>query len=89
MSKLPYLLLVGGIVYTIISLVFRAQARRQGPVGDGRKKPAPAPLAPDDDPEFLWRLEQQHRRAERDAKHPDPGDDGSDQEHPGPRGTTS
>jgi hypothetical protein len=28
---------------------------------------APKPVAPDDDPEFLWRLEQERRRREREA----------------------
>lgn len=33
----------------------------------------PAPVAPDDDPEFLWRLESEHRRAaKRSAPTPPP-----------------
>ncbi len=36
-----------------------------GPSAAGRRRRA-APLAPDDDPEFLWRLEQQQRRQGKD-----------------------
>lgn len=55
----------------------RARAGAAGP----RRRPAPpagapgaapragGPVAPDDDPEFLWRLEQERRRAARDRRH--------------------
>ncbi len=35
---------------------------RPTPGGPNRRRPRPGPTAPDDDPEFLWRLEQQQRR---------------------------
>ncbi|QTE29145.1 hypothetical protein [Pengzhenrongella sicca] len=87
MRNLLALVVIGLIVYTIISLVLRS---RSGPAGaPGRSwrapKPPAGPVAPDDDPEFLWRLEQQQRRAEREAKGTD---DGSDSDQPGPLGTT-
>jgi hypothetical protein len=36
--------------------------------GPGPRRPSNGPVAPDDDPEFLWRLEQEKRRRERDAR---------------------
>ncbi|WP_024286868.1 PLD nuclease N-terminal domain-containing protein [Cellulomonas sp. KRMCY2] len=36
--------------------------RRPGPAGRTWPVRRPGPLAPDDDPDFLWRLEQQQRR---------------------------
>ncbi|MBB2922454.1 PLD nuclease N-terminal domain-containing protein [Cellulomonas cellasea] len=47
-------------------LVRRTPGRRPGP-GPGIRTVPQAPLAPDDDPEFLWRLEQERRRREREA----------------------
>ena len=55
-------------------LVARSQARARGagggsggsrprPTRPGPRKPS-GPVAPDDDPEFLWRLEQRQRRAD-------------------------
>ena len=63
---------------------------RDGGGGSGRRSPSPAPkLGPDDDPEFLWRLEQRQREARRNnAANPDPDDGGTDQDPAGPRGTT-
>ena len=46
----------------------RAPAGSRSPSWDRRR----GPLAPDDDPEFLWRLEQQQRRAAR-RNRPDGG----------------
>ncbi|MFC7878864.1 PLD nuclease N-terminal domain-containing protein [Isoptericola sp. NPDC057391] len=37
---------------------------RRGPSGPRRPS---GPVAPDDDPEFLWRLEQEKRRREREG----------------------
>jgi hypothetical protein len=39
---------------------------RPGRRPSGPKRPS-GPVAPDDDPEFLWRLEQEKRRREREA----------------------
>ena len=75
---------LGSIIWIAVSRTVRA--RSQGPVKNTGSKLAPAPLAPDDDPEFLWRLEQRQRQAERDAKRTDRDDD---QDHPSPRGSTS
>jgi hypothetical protein len=47
---------------------------RPGPTRPGPRRP-PGPLAPDDDPEFLWRLEQMQRRAKQQRQ--DTGGDGA------------
>lgn len=61
--------------FALSSTTRRARAgagprRGPGPRSAGTSGPAPrggkGPLAPDDDPEFLWRLEQERRRAARD-----------------------
>lgn len=65
-------------------IVVRVAARRSGagPAtgrGGGGSRPTPprrpsprrpsaGPVAPDDDPEFLWRLEQEKRRRERETR---------------------
>lgn len=41
-----------------------AQGRRPGPGGPGPRRPGP--VAPDDDPDFLWRLDQERRRQQRE-----------------------
>ncbi|UJP39910.1 PLD nuclease N-terminal domain-containing protein [Cellulomonas palmilytica] len=67
--------IIGGVVWLAVSRTRRGQRttyRAQAAAG-----PA-APVAPDDDPEFLWRLEQERRR--REARNPD--DEPHDQ--PGP-----
>ncbi|MCA5895023.1 PLD nuclease N-terminal domain-containing protein [Isoptericola sp. NEAU-Y5] len=54
-------------------IVMRRAAHRSGGGGTGRngrpgrgpKRPS-GPVAPDDDPDFLWKLEQDRRRRERD-----------------------
>lgn len=44
-----------------------APGRRPGPGISGGSGPRrPGPVAPDDDPEFLWRLDQERRRRERE-----------------------
>ena len=60
---------------------------RPKPSGPGPRRPS-GPVAPDDDPEFLWRLEQMQRRAEkeRSAGGATPGADGPTQE-PAPGST--
>lgn len=102
MRNLLFLVVLGLIVYTLISLYLRSRSGPSGGGGTGRawRKPKPpaGPVAPDDDPEFLWRLDQQQRRADRDANTPrdaaapeasDVEGDGSDQDQPGSRGTAS
>lgn len=43
------------------------QGHRPGPGVPGGSGPRrPGPVAPDDDPEFLWRLDQERRRRERE-----------------------
>ncbi|WP_369370912.1 PLDc N-terminal domain-containing protein [Promicromonospora sp. Populi] len=64
-------------------IVVRISGRRSGPrpssgPGTGGSRPAPpsrpgprrpaGPVAPDDDPEFLWALEQEKRKREREAR---------------------
>src|SRR5690606_41467897 len=46
-----------------------------GPAGPAAPASRPGPLAPDDDPEFLWRLEQERRRAEQERKRRETDDD--------------
>ncbi|WP_275006282.1 PLDc N-terminal domain-containing protein [Promicromonospora iranensis] len=64
-------------------IVMRVAARRSGagpsaggrpggsrpkpPTRPGPRRPS-GPVAPDDDPEFLWRLEQEKRKREREAR---------------------
>ena len=68
---------------------------RPGPSRPGPRRPS-GPVAPDDDPEFLWRLEQMQRRAQQErqggAADGAPGTDPTDAEGdspghgtPGPR----
>lgn len=63
--------LIGSIAYLVVSRTMRA---RRGPRSEQRRGPAPrrrvapAPTAPDDDPEFLWRLDQKRRQDERDSR---------------------
>ncbi|AEG43357.1 PLDc N-terminal domain-containing protein [Isoptericola variabilis] len=62
-------------------IVLKAQHRRAGGRGSGsRGRPGrgprrpSGPVAPDDDPDFLWRLEQERRRRRRESGQ-DPDDD--------------
>ncbi len=52
-------------------------AGRPGPgsAAGGTRRRRSAPVAPDDDPEFLWRLEQQQRRQARDGSPAPDADD--------------
>ncbi|MGV8966760.1 MAG: hypothetical protein ACOH2F_10820 [Cellulomonas sp.] len=83
MRNLLFLLLIGLVVYAVISLVQRVRSGTAGPAGTagppraGNWRPVKrrGPVAPDDDPEFLWRLEQQQRQADRDAGHEKKKDD--------------
>ena len=83
MRNLLFLLLIGLVVYAVITLVLRVRSGTAGPAGTSSPprlsgwrpvKPS-APVAPDDDPEFLWLLEQQQRQADRDADHEKKKDD--------------
>jgi hypothetical protein len=108
MRYLPFLLVIGLVVYTVVDVVNaddedrlgvhpalwilgivllpplgsiawlavrfsrrsqRGARRSPGPAGPGPQSPyRPGPIAPDDDPEFLWRLEQEKRRREREQE---------------------
>lgn len=45
----------------------RGGSRPRPPARPGPRRPA-GPVAPDDDPEFLWRLEQEKRKRERETR---------------------
>lgn len=72
---LPYF---GPISWIAFSRSRRAQARRgpaprpsgAGPRGRTRRRSA-GPVAPDDDPDFLWRLAQEQRRQAQGKQGPD------------------
>ncbi|ASR55372.1 PLD nuclease N-terminal domain-containing protein [Cellulomonas sp. PSBB021] len=66
---------IGGVVWLAVSRTKRGQ---RTPYRTQTAQAPGAPVAPDDDPEFLWRLEQERRR--REARKPD--DEPHDQ--PGP-----
>ncbi|MBE7701888.1 PLDc N-terminal domain-containing protein [Oerskovia sp. Sa1BUA8] len=66
-----FLPFVGPLAWILVSRTQRsrhAQAGRTPAAGPGRpgarRRPS-APVAPDDDPDFLWKLEQQRRREAR------------------------
>ncbi len=90
MRNLLFLLLIGLVVYAVISLVLRVRSGTAGPGGPAspprttgwRPVKRRGPVAPDDDPEFLWGLEQQQRQADRDADREHKDDD--DDPKPGP-----
>ena len=67
--------LVGSIAYLVVSRTMRARRTTQ-PDGGRSRPPAgklpPGPAAPDDDPEFLWLLDQKRRQDERNGRHPAP-----------------
>ncbi|MDQ2623767.1 MAG: PLD nuclease N-terminal domain-containing protein [Actinomycetota bacterium] len=106
MRYLPFLLVIGLVIYTVVDVVNAEDddrlgvhpalwilgivllpplgsiawlavrfsrrsnrgAARPGPSGPPRQAYRPGPAAPDDDPEFLWRLEQEKRRREREQE---------------------
>ncbi|CAM3729794.1 PLD nuclease N-terminal domain-containing protein [Isoptericola cucumis] len=51
----------------------RGGSGRPGRPGGGPRRPS-GPIAPDDDPDFLWKLEQDRRRRERGSGSPRPDD---------------
>ena len=63
--------IVGSIAWFVVSRSRRNASRS----GQGPTIP-PSPVAPDDDPEFLWRLESERRRAAQRSTPPPPGVDG-------------
>ena len=81
--------LLGAVSWIVVRVA--ARRNNAGPSGPGRggSRPTPpprsprpgprrpsGPVAPDDDPEFLWRLEQEKRKREREARsHQDATDD--------------
>src|SRR5690606_6647587 len=77
--------LLGAIAWIVV----RVSARRSGTGGPGLggSRPTPprpggprrpsGPVAPDDDPEFLWRLEQEKRRQQRESRAEDDTEDKS------------
>ncbi|MFP3714570.1 PLD nuclease N-terminal domain-containing protein [Puerhibacterium sp. TATVAM-FAB25] len=74
-------------------LLFR-RLQRTAPAPGRAARPGrrPKPVAPDDDPEFLWRLEQERRRREREAGgtgRPGAGDGRADGDGPASDGGTS
>ena len=101
---------IGSVVWLVVRQQARARGAGGGTGGSGGSRPRPSrpgprkpsgPVAPDDDPEFLWRLAQQQRRAQQErsggspdaaprqsdraADAPDAGDDSPGRDAPGPR----
>lgn len=76
---------LGPIAWVVLSRNARSAGGGGGGGTPGTGRPGgprpPAPRAPDDDPDFLWRLEQERRRAQRGpAAEPNPpaeDDDGT------------
>ncbi|QDW62504.1 PLD nuclease N-terminal domain-containing protein [Oerskovia sp. KBS0722] len=84
-----FLPFVGPLAWIIVSRTQRARhATTGGAPTPGRARPGArrrpaAPLAPDDDPDFLWKLEQQRRRDARGE-----GTDQGPTTGPGPGGSS-
>lgn len=65
--------ILGPVLWFLVSRSQRA-ATAGGPMSGGAGRPSPSgpgrpqrgPVAPDDDPDFLWRLEQEQRRRKRE-----------------------
>lgn len=75
--RLPWVLValvpfVGPVAWILVRRSQRARRAGGGSAGAGPSgRPGPrrgGPVAPDDDPEFLWRLEQERLRRERGAQ---------------------
>jgi hypothetical protein len=76
---------LGPIAWILTSVYLRYQNRaaggpgrgqrpaRGGPARPGRPPRRQGPVAPDDDPDFLWRLERERRRREAGPGAPGPG----------------
>lgn len=63
---------VGGVVWLVVS--------RATPHGGADRPRGGGPVAPDDDPEFLFRLDQERRRRERQGGTPPAPQDGTTDE---------
>lgn len=85
---------LGAIAWLVVSRLARSGGTGGG--GGGTRRPGPSvpprrpgPVAPDDDPEFLARLEADRRRAERERRARERGDgeaSGSTSDHDGGAG---
>jgi len=64
---------LGSIAWLAVKFSRRNNGRGARPRATGPQRPPyrPGPAAPDDDPEFLWRLEQEKRRRQREEGHAD------------------
>lgn len=90
--------LAGSITWLIVSRVIAGREGPSAPLSRPERPRPDRPLAPDDDPEFLFRLERDRRRAQQqrakaveDAQGEDgPGDVGhpDDADHPDDRDRT-
>ena len=69
-------------VYLLVRVVQRRGLRGPGnggsggtgrPGGPGGRPGPPRPLGPDDDPDFLWRLDRDKRHPRKDDGGPQPG----------------
>jgi hypothetical protein len=87
--------LVGSIAYLVVTRTMRSRRGPQPEPGWGdapARRVGPAPTSPDDDPEFLWLLEQKRRQDERNGRRP--AADGTiggptDEPLPGPNGVAN
>lgn len=62
---------LGPVVWLFVSRSASPRPRPDAPRGPFRPPTRPSgPVAPDDDPDFLWRLEQERRRADPPADEP-------------------
>ena len=78
---------LGSIAWLAVRFSRRRTARPAPPSGGPWRPgstPRSGPVAPDDDPEFWWRLEQERRRREREARGNNDGDRASDDDAPRP-----
>lgn len=60
------------VIGSLAWLAVRRPPRRRTARGPGIGRVPRAPVAPDDDPEFLWRLEEEQRRRAREGEGPVP-----------------
>lgn len=73
-------LVIALVVYGVTRLVERrGLARPSRPV----RREQPRPIAPDDDPDFLWRLEAERRRRAKQGDAAEPQDEAPDEDSTG------